>query len=173
MNNRIIHTCHCLKRDFTAKEWQEFDHRPNKVVHTFNGYKYNINDVCLNPTKLDLSQGKYMLIIKYCQSDCGKWSAGIDYLLGNSGASFGCSFLPCLEEGHSSREKAIYAALKYAKNEIETKIDRIKNDYVYDDNGNKVQFGKYHIPHLRKILSSVQKKTTRVSRNTTNTILTT
>ena len=155
MNNNIIHTCHCLNRDFTAKEWSEFDHRPNKVVHTFNGYKYNINDVCLNPTILDLSQGKYTLIIKYCQSDCGKWSSGIEYLFGHSGGSFGCSFLPTQKEGHISREKAIYAALKYAKNKIETKIDEY---YEYDDNGNKVQSGKSHIPHLRKILSSVQEQ---------------
>lgn len=154
MNNNIIHTCHCLNRYFTAKEWLAFDHSPNKVVHTFNGYKYNINDVCLNPTILDLSQGKYKLIIKYCQSDCGKWSTGIEYLLGNSGGSWGCSFLPTQKEGHISCEKAIYAALKYAKNKIETEI----NNYVYDDNGNKVQSGKSHIPHMRKLLSSVQKQ---------------
>lgn len=158
MNNYIIHTCHCLKRDFTAKEWQEFDHRPNKVVHTFNGYKYNINDVCLNPTILDLSQGKYKLIIQYCQSDCGKWSSGIEYFFGNSGGYYGCSFLPTQKEGHISREKAIYAGLKYAKNKIEIEIDRIKKDYGYDDNGNKVQYGKSHIPHLRKLLSSVQEQ---------------
>lgn len=158
MNDYIIHTCYCLNRQFTAKEWSAFDHNPNKVVHTFNGYKYNINDVCLNPTILDLSQGKYTLIIKYCQSDCGKWSSGIEYLFGNSGGHYGCSFLVHQKEGHISREKAIYAALKYAKNKIETVIDRIKEDYVYDDNGNKVQSGKSHIPHLRKLLSSVQEQ---------------
>lgn len=158
MNNKIIHTCHCLSRDFTVKEWQEYDHRPNKVVHTFNGYKYNINDVCLNPTILDLSQGKYKLIIQYCQSDCGRWSVGIEYLLGNTGGYYGCSFLPTIKEGYSSREEAIYSGLKYAKNKIETQIDNIKDYYEYDDNGNKISTGKCHIPHLRKLLSSVQEQ---------------
>ena len=158
MNNKIIHTCHCLNRNFTFKEWQEFDHRSNNVVHTFNGYKYNINDVCLNPTMLDLSRGKYTLIIKYCQSDNGRWSVGIDYLLGNTGGYYGCSFLPTIKKGYSSREEAIFSGLKYAKNKIENLIDKIKDDYEYDDNGNKISSGKYHIPHLRKLLSSVQEQ---------------
>ncbi len=158
MNNNIIHTCHCLGRDFTVKEWRNAYEGPNKVVHIFNGYKYNIYDVCLNPSILDLSQGKYKLQIKYCQSDCGKWSVGIDYQLGNSGGYYGCSFLPSFKEGHISREAAIYAGLEFIKKKINTEIDNIKNNYEYDDNGNKISTGKSHIPHLRKLLSSVQKQ---------------
>lgn len=157
-NNQIIHTCHCLGQHFTVREWTKAYSDPKKVVHTFNGYKYNIYDVCLNPTILDLTQDKYKLTIKYCQSDCGKWSVGIDYLLGNSGGYYGCSFLPSREEGHISRGAAIYAGLKYSKNKIMTEIDKIKDYYEIDDNGNRIYTGQTHLPHLRKLLSTVQKQ---------------
>lgn len=132
MNKEIHHTCRCLNRNFTYDEWRDYvnehEYNSDEIVHAFNGFEYNIHDVCLNPKNvIDISNGPYLrVIITVCQSDNGRWDYGINSTFWNSGAGSPCTFVDNIENGYSTERGSVYEGIKYAKNAIIKDIENIR-----------------------------------------------
>lgn len=82
----VFHRCRCTGQEFTFVEWQEYLRlHPNsgrEAVYSYNGYDFNINDVCINPSRerFELSNGSYVEL-SYCIFDSDLWICGYDYYL--------------------------------------------------------------------------------------------
>lgn len=123
----IFHTCKATGQTFTWKEWVEYIRNGGSyddVVYSFNGYNFNINSVCINPTpvvteKIDLC---YNFSVRIAQYEENKYLYGIRVMFATSSMSD-----PCLigDEVFETKKEAITSAL----NEIEKYIKKCFENY--------------------------------------------
>ena len=95
-----FHTTESIGLNFTDEEWwahcEDVRHgRKSDIAFEFHGFKYNYNDICLNPKEVFSWQGKKtwnLIQITISESPDG-WSYGLDVNLGTRGTGQGCSFV--------------------------------------------------------------------------------
>ena len=113
-----VHTViKCLGREFTFAEWCDYlnNERPEGDIAfvSADGYKFNIHDVCRNPTEavnIRLDQSNYV-VIGTAKSPNGRYDYSLDYAIDLGGGGSGASFIADINKGYGTKEEAILHAL--------------------------------------------------------------
>lgn len=119
----IHHTCRCTGQQFTFKEWCAWIESHEKagqnssefVVLSYNGFDFNIHDVCLTPNRpVRLFNTHCVVEVKTAQSPNGRWDYGLDVNLHNSGHHVGVGFVDDVQKGYPTEAAApdLLAALE-------------------------------------------------------------
>lgn len=115
-----FHTTESIGLNFTDEEWwahcKDLRHgRKSDIAFEYNGFKYNYNDVCINPKEVFSWKGKKTwnsIKINISESPDG-WSYGIDVNLGTSGTMHGCCYVKRGDkEWHETADDAYEAAIR-------------------------------------------------------------
>lgn len=111
------HYCFALNRGFSPNEWVAFlkEHSTNDVVKEYKGFKYNICDICLNPSiKRFIIPNMICCEIQTAESE-GGWSYGYNFAYSQGSALGGAKYKIANAKGvFSSEKKAIESALRQA-----------------------------------------------------------
>lgn len=121
MGKQIHHRCRCTGEVFTDTQWYHWlkNHDSQESVFEYNGFRYNINDVCLNPKKPVEWHNKYCrIIITVSQSPNGMWDYGYDYTFHQDSGCGGAMFVDKDYEGYRSQKFAITSCLKFLKKNL-------------------------------------------------------
>ena len=129
MNDYIIFSSTALGRKFTDKEWwqylKEHPDSPSEVVYEYEGFGYNVHDVCIRAKEaLKWSaDGMYNFRIRVAKCPQG-WLVGLNYNIHYSGFSSG----PSLKSKHryESERAAVFAALEHLKGAIEKTMQEVE-----------------------------------------------
>ena len=127
----IHHTCRCTGQQFTFKEWCAWIESHEKagqnssefVVLSYNGFDFNIHDVCLTPNRpVRLFNTHCVVEVKTAQSPNGRWDYGLDVNLHNSGHHVGVGFVDDVQKGYPTEAAEILAALLDARKSAEREL---------------------------------------------------
>ena len=124
----FFHRCECLDRNFSDEEWWEYlrshpDMNKESVFECF-GFKYSINDICINPRILEKEINSTMVTVMTSQNKKGEWLSS--YIIkGDCFYSGGlCSYK---NEGFKSENEAIAYSLGQIIHFDWDRINNIKN----------------------------------------------
>ena len=123
--SEIFHRCVGLDRNFTRDEWWQYMKEHPKcseeVAYEYEGFEYNINDVCLNARESLRWQddGQYNFRIRVAKAPDG-WLVGLDVVYGNNAFCSGPSMRS--KKRYANERETVYAALDYMKQAIEKQI---------------------------------------------------
>lgn len=123
--SEIFHECVGLDRNFTRDEWwqylKEHPDAPSEVVYEYEGFGYNINDVCIKARDALkwMDDGQYNFRIRVAKAPDG-WLVGLDFNYGNNGFRSGPSLKS--KKRYASEREAVYTALDYMRQAIEKVI---------------------------------------------------
>ena len=91
------HISRCTGKKFSFEEWCEYcdSHETSEPAAEFNGFEFNIFDVCLNPnTPIKITDKKgFYVEIRTAQSENNRWSYGCSYDLIWESRSSPCIFI--------------------------------------------------------------------------------
>lgn len=130
----IQHSCKCLGRNFTTDEWHEYLYKHpdshSEPVFQFEGYEYNINDVCLNPhIPVKIEHGGCKVSIMTAEMPSGVWRHGMTCDLYTSYRTYGVFFCHARDCACTERE-AVYTALRECERMTLDELDHLKNSSV-------------------------------------------
>ena len=123
--SEIFHRCVGLDRNFTRDEWWQYlKENPEcakEVAYEYEGFGYNINDVCLNARESLRWQddGQYNFRIRVAKAPDG-WIVGLYFNCGNAGFCCGPSMRS--KKRYTNEREAVYTALDYLRLAIEKQI---------------------------------------------------
>lgn len=167
--SRVVHVCAVLGKQFSLREWRRYTEingweTCDKVVASVNGFDFNVNDVCLNPTiPVEWDDGGHNYFrVKLCQLRDGRWNYGYDYFFFDGGGSVGACYPKTPERGLLSEKEAVTDCLKVFFEEIQ-KIRKHTQmcSIEYDEDGNVIDTSSYRTAKTNKIekaLKDFQKK---------------
>lgn len=107
---KIFHRCECLNQDFyEGDELPEAFYDENLAVYTFKGFKFNLNDVCLNPEIITFQNKGVTYDVEIAEKREGCFINGY-WVYSNTGAT---GHKPnFIDDGFKSREEAIADVFK-------------------------------------------------------------
>ena len=157
-NNDIFHICKCLGKSFTYNEYVDFikKNSPSHPVFYYDGFKFNVWDVCLNPNIALEWQGKSCKFkVKTAKSPNGRWDYGTDCWFANGGGCHAACFVDG-QDGFPTEKECLYTALKHFEEKVLRKISEEKNHVELDDNLEHVK-GSSTISHLKECFKQIRK----------------
>lgn len=160
--SKIFHTCHCLNRSFSFKEWGEYckGHHSSEIVFQFRDFGFNICDVCLTPHEKVKWQGANYnhFEIRTCQSPCGLWDYGLSYTFATNGHTHAAGFIAenSKRKGYATEKEAIYTALFELEKAIVIEISQMP-DSEYDEEVDKIIDFAPRAANLRTALNQIAK----------------
>lgn len=139
--NPTFHVCKALGRAFTQRQWSaylkehEFDR--SETVAVVNGYRYNICDVCQNPTvELRIENKKDYLEVLYAIAQDGRFLGGYHWQIHDEGCWSGVGYS---DVGHfDSKNDLVTSCLEKYERRVKEKIEYLKRSRPCDDDGNEV-----------------------------------
>ena len=160
MSKEVFFTSLALGRTFTREEWWAWlkEHPNNssrEPVVELHGFQFNVNDICLNPNKIEFGKSGWCAEIKTAINLDGKWIAAHYYNVNHSGGGSGVSLKH--KESFGSEKEAVFNELciveQYVKREME-RIRKYHGGYEPDD-GEKVESTDALIAKCKKLLSQI------------------
>lgn len=160
MSEEVFFTSLALGRTFTREEWWAWlkEHPNNSSsehVVELQGFLFNINDVCLNPNRIEFGKPGWRAVINTAINLGGKWIAAHDYYVNHSGGGSGVSLKR--KESFDTEKEAVFNELciieQYVKREME-RIRKYHGGYEPDD-GEKVESTDVLITKCKKLLSQI------------------
>lgn len=157
-NNDTFHICKCLGKSFTYDEYTDFvkGESSSHPVFEYDGFKFNVWDVCLNPNMALEWQGKSCKFkVETAKSPNGRWDYGTDCWFVNGGGCHAACFVDG-QDGFPTEKECVYDALKYFEEKVLRKISEGKNRVELDYNGEPVK-GNSTISYLKECLKQIRK----------------
>ena len=157
-NNDTFHVCKCLGKSFTYDEYVDFikKNSPSHPVFYYDGFKFNVFDICLNPNIVLKWQGKSCKFkVEIAKSPNGRFEYGTDYWFVNECGCHAACFVDG-QDGFPTEKECLYTALKHFDEILLCKISEGKNHVELDDNWEPVK-GSSTISHLKECLKQIRK----------------
>lgn len=161
MKEQIHHFCKCLQKAFTFNEWVIYNKtHPNSCfeqVFTYNGFGWNINDVCVNPrVVIKWGTGDCKFNINVAQCPNGRWIYGYKCCFHWTSCLRGICFITDPNSGYASEKEAIYHALECIEKSCKQEIDETINRVEIDDDGELINNSSV-VPRLNKAFFQIGK----------------
>lgn len=161
MKERINHFCACLQKAFTFSEWtaylKEHPNSGSEQVFTYNGFGWNIYDVCVNPRAvIQWGTGDCKFNINIVQCPNGRWMYGYECCFHWMSRLTGAHFITDPNNGYVSEKEAIYHALECIERSCERELDETINRIEIDDDGEPIKNSSV-VPRLNKALFQIGK----------------
>lgn len=155
MEKKIWHRCQCSGQEFTQDEWFAYcqEHAlGNEVACEYEGFIWNIHDVCLNPqTPVKVVfDGYFRFEVRIAKSKNG-WAYGLDISCGTSGYGSGCHW--ALDNKPTEKE-AIHQSLLQAKEFAQRSFEAYKKRKIRAGDDEAI---KGLSPRYEKLLGEVER----------------
>lgn len=152
MGKLIHHRCRCTGETFTDTQWYHWlkNHDSQESVYEYQEFRYNINDVCLNPRKPVEWSNKHCRIVITTSKSPNGWDYGYDFKFHDSYGCGGAMFVDKDFEGYTSEKAAITGCLKFMKKNLGNILKYMKE--VGDGYGDDGDYEEYStiIPYLER-----------------------
>lgn len=140
--------CACAGIEFTAEEWAQYCKTHDTLcaaVAEFEGYEYNVHDICVNPTIMACDNKDYMY--SFCVTVGNTpdgWTYGIRYNIGTAG--FSSDVLWTDRDKYQTDREAAYNGLKIIRDAINREIEVKKGSDI-----------GLETPRANKMLASIER----------------